>query len=458
MKKDTLPRWIIQLLIINILIFSWIIFMLNSYFYPEYKKIEDKKTDLENIKNEKLELSKYWLKYEKFKLLFNKNKKTNWEYINNIYSDPTKEFKSTYISNLVSSWTGSYNDFILKLDEKIEERKEDLSKSNIKEVVEKILPFYKSSSNFKDKWITDFEFINYIENILYNFQLEYEWNIWITNLVSEEEKNNKQKNSELSWNIYSFNLPLKITWTKRDIINFLYYIENIWSVSFTKKWDSIKIKEMSYYNVLIDNKWKTKNNDFKDMEAIFNWKKDIFNNILVTIDSINFNDYIDNSLQIRKIKKESFISFLKKWQWDEEYNIDIKLKFYVKWQEIIKIKNYINKTINRYNIIKTSLFSWIKYWKNIKTKKTNSINYSIKQIEKYSSYILSIDKDIKELSDSKKIKNEIWNLYKKSENYNRIFELKSPVLDIHLKNISENIYNKYKKQIEVLNKKKEKND
>jgi hypothetical protein len=58
MKKETLPKGIIQGLLFNIGIFIIFISLLMNYFFPEYSIIEEKKAELNTLQLENKNLLK----------------------------------------------------------------------------------------------------------------------------------------------------------------------------------------------------------------------------------------------------------------------------------------------------------------------------------------------------------------------------------------------------------------
>jgi hypothetical protein len=388
--------------------------------------------------------------------LFFKNDSTKDEYLKNIFTDTSKDIKGTYESNLINKWKDNYNDFISKKVEEIKNKELNLSSSQIRQKIEKILPYYKDNSSLDGKWLTDFKFINYIEKIIHNFWLEYVWNIGVWNFTLEEsellsDKKKKKIKSQLEWEIYNFKLPLTLTWKKKNIIDFLYYIENVWNISFIKDGKDIEIKEISRKRDIKDKKWNViAVNDFYNIPRYFLWEKDILNNIVVDIENIKLKDYIDSSLNPIDYDDDSitFINFIKNDQPDEKYEITIDLKFYVKWLEIYKTKKYINNITLKYNNLLKIISSGIQFWKKNKANSSSSSKLSLKKLEIQNSYLSFLSKDIKNLSNIKRLDTELWNVYIEAQKYEKIFDTISKSLDIDLKNVSESIYKKHKESEE----------
>ena len=449
MKKQRISSWMFQALIFNIIVIIIFIVIILNFILPEYFKIEKQKEVLDNLQIQNNQLKKSWLDYNDFRKLFLKDN-TKSEYLKNIYSDPEKDFKWIYELNFINKKNIPYSDFISKKQEEIKNQEEQLNKSKLKEKIANILPFYKNSASLSGNWITDFKFVNYMEDLLHRFNLEYEGNLWIWELKlvnSQKSKKIKKQKSQLDWEIYSFDLGLQITWSKKNIIDFIHYIENVWVIHFSKDWNDIILNKLNNEKFFEDKKWNLIVNNFVNLKWDYFYDKDnVYNNIDTTIKSIKLDKYIDSSLDpIAYDNNQTFIWFLKQTQAKEKYKIDIVLTFYVKWLEKYKTIKYINKVVLSYSNLKKIINVALVYWRKNKAKLKNNALYSLRKLEKYNSYLLSIQKDIKNLSNKKKINEDIWNIYKQAQQYNNI--IKHMKLDIitNLKNISEKLYNQYKK-------------
>ena len=87
--------------------------------------------------------------------------------------------------------------------------------------------------------------------------------------------------------------------------------------------------------------------------------------------------------------------------------------------------------------------STINYWMKNKSTLSTRWLYSLKELWKYNWYLKFISKDIKDLSNTKKINSNIWKIYRQAQGYNVIFDNIWNTIEWHLKNISTKIYNKY---------------
>lgn len=445
--KKLVKNIVIQWFIFNIILLIIFWFVLLQYIYPEYLDIENKKNDLVDKNKIYKNLEIKGIDYKKFKDL---NSKYGKDFLaNNIYlKNILKEFdESTFDSEfkieskwlflkkckVINNWdictdklkkylTNSKN-YDLFLDNKkkdINEKKIKFEKNWINEKISKIVPYYTEDSSIDNNSLTDFKFINYLENLLDKFNLTYKNQIWISDLVLEESFNwsiDKKKidNNWLDSKIYYFPLKLQLYGAKRDIVNFIYYIQNVWRINFIN-WNISVYSEVSKM-------WN--NHSFSDMQDYFYPNKDFYNNLFFDIKKISISEYIDSSDD--PASKEYLIDnnlwwFIKDTQWSEKLKIDLDLRFYVKWMPVYKMKNFISKVEKKYfDLVKIS-----NLWNNfIKANKANLRDFSeikaMRWFKRYGSYLIWLKKKIINLNKISKNWLKISEKYKMWRNYDKIF-------------------------------------
>ena len=461
MKNKALQEGIFQGFIFNLIIFVWLLFIGLNYIYPEYSIIEGKKNELTQIQDKYDNLKSKWLSYGDFTSLHT----SLWrkELSTNIHlTSVLKEFtKEDYANNFINTKWWKYENFINIKKEEIKKDKNKLEESGVSDNIKNILPYYTEDSSLSNDSLTDFRFINHIETLLNNFRLEYSDSIGIWNLSLEESvewdiPKNKWKENQLEWKIYNFDLELWLVWRKKNVIDFIHYIENVWNIKIWDNWE-IEVKSIPLGSTYINDDWEKVKNNFNNIWRYFVWKKDIYNNLIVDIKSIKFENYLDSSnLPTKYNKNETFINFIKKDknQVDEKYEVNLVLKFYVKGLPTYKIKNYISNITFRQKKLLWIISWWIRNWEANKSKLKYIQRSSLLKLKEYNFYINSISKEIKELNNSKKLKTEIWNVYKSAQNYNEIFNKIEKGLDTHLKNVSKENYKQFQKykldQIEII--------
>jgi hypothetical protein len=392
--------FLLNLIILIILIWTWL-----SYFLPEIQAIEIKKIELTELQEKYNTLKEKGLPYSDFIELNKSSTKETDIYLINVL----KEFKKEdYYNFFINNEWWNYEEFYLKNKKFVKDKLEEQKKSDASKSIERIFPFYAEDSSLTEKiidnkeweeiyYLTDFKFINHIEKLFRTFNLKYKNEIGIWDLNNSEKSKEKNEN-QLEWEIYNFKLNFSLDWKKENIINFLYYLENVWKIHIEKNtsWkEEIKIKE--------------------DVDSIFS-----YNNLIIDIENIKFKDYLDSSnLPTNYDNWETFISFIKKSQSRENYNINIELKFYVKWLPTFKIKKYIKDINNEYIKLKKDINSWIIMANSNKINLKYEWKIAFKKLEEYNKYLLWINKDMESLKNIK----ELWGDYKKAQAYNNVFKI-----------------------------------
>lgn len=414
-KNKRLIKWYYSNIILNIIfliIFWFIIFNIIIPWYDEYKN--NKQTLLTKIDSYE-NLQKEWLSFWDFSsLVTDSNTKT---LVSKIWAD-------FFSSNLKNNSNKLYLEFLKDKEKKINELKNSYKIKFRDEKVSKILPSYQEWVSI-DGSMTDLEFVNYIELMLRSFRLKSESAIWIGDLVlvwDKSEKNNTK--TSISSQIFYIPLKLEIEWAKADVIEFLYFLQNVWKIESVKDNDIVIYKD----NILNKNLWKTNSSN-------------IYENKIVDIESIEFKDYIDTSSFIRSTSWEKttvwLLNFIRngveKWQ---AYKVDISLRFYVKWLPTYKLESYISRTIETYKqklkLITDNLkLAQAKKWTNATTEVINIVS-NLRSIE---TYLTDMDQIIKKLEIWLKDKNNLERLYTDATKVKYDIDNINSILDENIKKV-----------------------
>ena len=361
----------------------WII-LFNTIW--KISEVEAKKIDTQKLYEELSKIKKEWINFNEFK-----NISTDNETDKVILSNITSDFYNKYLKN---NWSTDFDTFINK------KKKELNSEENIK-LIEKnksqiinILPTY-SENNINILWdkLSDFEFINYIESIVDSFNLSIWWSIGIWNVVLLDEyavSSNWWDSLESS----IFYIPLNITvkGTKSNIIDFLYFIEHVWNIEINNN----KINVVRDYKNFLSVNWFPK---------ILSWDKyikdyNIFENQITDISKISIPEYIDWSYISRGDK--DFVDFIKKTQWNEEFEVKVNLNFYVKWQPKYEILKFIKSVTNNFKLLNlkvNQLISWnkVKWAKLIDLKKKQNL------LKNLNTKVVNINKELRKQKNLEQI-------------------------------------------------------
>lgn len=402
-EKRSIVIYLILYLILSIIL----ILVLSIKIIPSIKDIEEKKQKTQLIYSNIERISGSWLTLAEFKK--NSISWVNNKFIVEILKNIDSKF---YEKNLVNLKYPSYSTFI------IEKRKELNSKEYRdiiilqSEKISKILPVYSEILTLKGG-LTDYKFINHIESLIESFNLTTSNPIGITkiNILDDFSIWNK-KGDNLGSNIYSIPLSLDLIWTKSGIIDFLYFVENVWKI--TIKEDAIVINNNSGYL------YKNGAPKVLEWDKYIQWKYNIFEHQIMDVSSIKINDYIDNRYTSRRTTLD-LKNFILKTQWNDEFEVKVDLNFYIKWQPTYKIKSAISLVIDKHkkairlvnSLMKdTNLTNWNRLDLSKENDLLKSINKKIGNIKKNLQKIDTLDAVYKEAMSVDKI---IFPVFKKNK-------------------------------------------
>ena len=346
-------------LTLNWLFLLSFLIVLFIYIIPWYNDVSNDKQNLLKTIKEYENLEKNWLTFQEFRSSDGAKKEDIRSIIQNIdnafYNDNFKNTTSNNYISFIESKQTEIND--LKVSWILDDREKQISK---------LLPFY--SDWIQIDWaMSDLNFVNYVENMLRTFQLRNRGNIWITqvNLLDKSSDNNIENQ------IFYIPLTLSLEWRKIDILEFLYFIQNVWSVEWITKDEEIIIYS----------------DDFLSKRSIWSGEN-IYHNRLVDIASVSFRWYVDtwDNQRSENIKTtQDFINSISsdRTQASEIYSIELSLRFYVKGLPSYRIENFIRTVIQNYNDITkttTNTLSQVNS-SNLQTNEKVILNNKLKSIE-----------------------------------------------------------------------------
>lgn len=430
---------ILQSLIFNSVLFLLLVFFASGFVYPNFTAIEARKVEASDMLIKYDNLKKQGLNYEEFnstKSSFDLSKNT---YLQNVLSNVDKPF---YEANFVSEWNSNYKDFLNRKISSTKQEKQKLEQNWDAKVLAKILPYYTEDSTLvSEETLNDFKFINYIESILESFNITTSSPIWIFNLtpLDEVETDPKKANAQkwanlLDSKIYYTEVPLEITWKKSNVLNFIYFAQNVWKLNLSNLWlevyrDGFLQNQISWY-------WFDNN---------------IYNNYVFDIKSLDLSDYPDSSL-LPSSEWQNLLSFIyssSDWQAHEKYSASIILRFYFKWMPDYKVKELVTKFVTKYKAVSGVVTSSISYFNTNRDKVSSySAIRASNKLKDFDKYLLSIKDPVSTLEkDSTKWTNLTSN-YEKVKSYelfvNRIIE----ELKVELPTIDKKLFEKNKNLFE----------
>lgn len=394
-------NWIIIHFVFYFILTIWLVYFLISNFIPEIIKIENNKKITKSLYEKIMLLQSKWLTFNEF---IDKNKSWDFDRVNTeILKNMTEDF---YTKNLVNTNTNtSYDDFLESIKKQLNSPENIASIDAKNNQISNILPSYSIPAiDFGWNILTDYKFINYIESILETFGLSNSSSIGINKIVLEEDfvwLNNPW--DSLNSNIYYIPLNLVLRWEKSWIIDFLYFVENVWSI----KIDDNNLYLNKNYDFLSKN-WRKIVLEWEELTSDYN----ILEHQFIDIEKISMNEYIDSSYKSRW--DLDFKKFIVNEQWTEKFEINVNLLFYIKGQPTYKTEEFINNIFLRY----------------IETIKLNSEALKDPTLDeitrrKLTSQNISLNQMNKEMTAIKKElinKNKLEDLYKRAMNMNEIIE------------------------------------
>lgn len=380
--------FVITWFIFSIVFFIVFTLLMLLHIYPTIKEIESQKEVVSNLVKDYQDIKTKWITYDEFKKI--KTDKSLTVYLQNIISEIDETF---FTSNFVNSKWWEFSKFI---DKKVSDINEKINSEDYKDSIDlykKILPSYIESWEKDEVWImTDFKFINYLEVITHTFNLttnDKRVSVWNLNVLADYDSSNS-KNTGLDATIFYIPYEFNISGAKKDIIDFIYFLENVGAINYSIDSKKIEIHKDTFIN--------------KKLIGFNN--ADILENPIIDIQSITFPEYIDSSLTISNYN--DFKTYIKTTQWDEKIDVKVNVRFYVKWLPNHKILESIKSLSDKYDSIKNSY---------IKAKK-NQIE-DVNSIEKWLKYIQELDPTIKSI---KTAKTDLNNVYKQVLEINKLLD------------------------------------
>lgn len=313
----------------------WLLAYLFLSILPQLLSIEDTKKSTKEVYTDLTRIEKSWLTFDEFKSL--NNVWSNTVVVNEILKGMTWDF---FTNNLVNTKYNTYKEFLDKntADLNSNENKK-LSQEKIDRISRVLPPYTDNSIDFSNYALTDYKFVNYVESIIESFNFNTSNSIWISKLSLLDDYAISTWNGwdALEANIYYIPLNLVLQWTKSSVIEFLYFIENVGNISVDK--NNININNNYWF---LSKNWVKKVLEWDKLTSSYN----IFEHQIIDIDKITFNDYIDSSYLSRG--DTNFKDFIIKTQWNDKYEINLNLLFYVKWQPSYKLVEQINSILDKY--------------------------------------------------------------------------------------------------------------
>lgn len=366
---------IMQGFIFNVILTVTLLWFFLYSTLPNLFVVREKQSTLQEAVSYYKNMQSQWLTLKELKAEYWKSSLKD-PYVTNLLKTIDENF---YEENLVNTTDGDYKTFLLSKKQSILEEKDSDEYRSRDAKISTILPSYSDSQNIE--WsLTDYQFISYIEALLFTFNLETQDSIGTGNIESIKSVDTKNIENSLNTSIFYIPLELSVVGQKKDILDFLHYLENVGSIN-------IENGEIQIYtdNVI------TKPLEWEQVSSEYN----IYENQIADIQYIVMKDYIDASPQPNNADLSTFI---KQTQGRERFTAQIKMQFYISWLPDYKVEKFITDTSEKYEQIQKLVTQEIAKIKKATTKvDSGDVLFAISTINSLGGILNSMETSSKDL-------------------------------------------------------------
>jgi len=363
MQKTTkrIKKAAIQATIFNVIMTFVLLWVLFYYIVPSLILIKEKQETLAFNLEAQERITKQGLTLKEFKSLYRTQETGVDPYIVNLLKNLDEDF---YDENLVNKTAANYNEFLLEKKEYTIEQKSSEEFKETERKINTILPSYSDRADLEGV-IGDFDFISYIEALLFTFNLQTEDSIgvWIVEPVMKETWETSEDSDSTEASLFYIPLQFKVIGQKSNILDFLHFLENVGSINIEDG------KVVSYKDSVIK-----KPLEWEFLTRTYN----IYEHQIADIEYISMKDYIDSSSQ--PVNTDT-VSFIKNTQWREKFELELKARFYVTGLPDYRVESFINDAIERFKSLKKQILRSTADNKDVWRKaKSGDILFSINTI------------------------------------------------------------------------------
>ena len=365
---------LIQTFIFNVILLIMAVVFAVFVLWPSFLEIQEKKTALSAEYDRVNSMDKNGIEFQDFKALSNTAELSG--YLKEIIKTTSADFYERNFKN--KNAEQNFESFISQKETAVLAEKKASLLQDKTEIVDTLLPIY--VTNDWEEWMTDFEFINYVESLLYSFNLISRNSIWVWELKRVDDSDINK--THLDSNMFYIPLELQITWQKWDIIDFIHYFENVWSIGISEGNPEIYTD--------------------KALSKKLVWSGDadnIYKNQLSDIQRLSMDAYIDASSDV---SRWSLSDFVKTTQNRQRFSAGLELRFYVQWLPDYKIQNYVQSVVSMHaNLLKESQQALKLTFNNAWTPSSSTLN--AKNAIRSAANVLTVMQD-----DIKKLRVSLW--------------------------------------------------
>lgn len=344
---------IIQSSITNVVFFLILCGAVLFYSLPRVIEIWAKKVELKETYDKYNQVSQKWLTYNELKKVVSELGLTQKDpYIKTLLRNTNTAFYSSVFQN------DSGANFSAFLDEKNKELLEIKASDEYvrkDQTLSSVLPLYSQDSNFDESALSDFHFTNYVENLIYSFNLSAQGDIGIgeikkitendasqaaaqTNQSDAQNPNTQKTENELQEAIFEIPLSFELRGRKSDMVDFIHFFEWVGGIN-------VDGEELQIYS---DTFMPGRVLEGQSYSSEYN----IYKNQVAEILNIEIIKYPDSS---RIVSSKDLISLLKNEQWSEEMLIRVELNFYVAWVPLYRMEAFVNEFLEEYTLLSAKI-------------------------------------------------------------------------------------------------------
>lgn len=375
-----------------------------TYFIPHINTIEGKKTSLVDSYNSLKKLQKLWPTYSDVQSFVSRTPEFKTEFYTVLLENVSKEFYNDFFINETDA---AYNDFLQSYESQLSKSQQEPEVKKRDQIVNSIIPYYGWGYGDSDESLSDFHFINYVENLLYNFNISSQWDIWIWSLEAVDTLSTGD-NSLFNNEIFKIPLSFQVLGRKDDIIDFIHFFENVGAVEVEN--NTIKVYNDTFIGKTIEGD-KPEGREYS-----------IYNNQISDIATITIQDYLDSS-SIRW--SGNLIERIQKSQSREGISIDITLNFYVAGIPGYKMREAVNEFFSTFDKLHENIIddAW-EHRLQVSQESSWSHIQAVNGLEWLASLIWSLWWEIQDIRSS------IWNREDISELYKEVIAYQKQLMRI----------------------------
>ena len=388
---------LIQSILANIVLFVVFLWAVFIFILPKIQEFWSQKQELRDAHSYINQIEKEWLSYGDFKTWIAAQRNDD-AYVRTLLQNIDPKF---YVDNFTNTSTNDYTTFLKGVEKKIFDIKSSEDFVKKEQTMDYVLPFYNKNNTFSEEGLTDFHFTNYIENLIYTFNLEAKWaiGIWTIQKVWEADVDLTEPNS-LEEGIFAIPLDFEVTWQKTDVIDFIHFFENVWSI------------EIDEWNINVySDKFISKVLEGDKPSPLYN----IYRNHIADVSSVIFVEYPDSSsLKTNK----NLVELMKTDQAREKITVKVELQFYVAGVPWYKIEKYINSFLDDFEMFLEQVSLNVKKYtaQAYKFSKGDQI-HAIGSLQSIESLLLQLNEDTINLRKEMLKKENIQELYNTAVEY-----------------------------------------